>query len=214
MPIHIGSASDRATPEGLRKISSVAPAASASGHPTMATARIYGKVAVNATDMALLPAPAYYAGCRRLHMIRRPVASTAVLCLVITAALAAAETFGTGVSLSETTPIDRIIARPADFEGKTVKVEGTVSAVCTHMGCWMSLVPDGAKTDANLMIKVDDGVIVFPVSAKGKRAAAQGVVQRVSGDPEGQSAAAEHAKAQGKEAPVAWQIKATGAVVF
>jgi hypothetical protein len=61
------------------------------------------------------------------------------------------------------------------------------------------------------MIKVDDGVIVFPVSAKGKRAAAQGVVQRVGGDHESHSAAAEYAKAQGKEAPVAYQIKATGA---
>jgi hypothetical protein len=86
------------------------------------------------------------------------------------------------------------------------------------MGCWMALAPDqttqGAKDGSTLMIKVDDGVIVFPVSAKGKRAAAQGVVQRVGGDHESNSAAAEHAKAQGKEAPVAWQVKATGAVVY
>jgi hypothetical protein len=147
-------------------------------------------------------------------MIRRLIASTFVACAVVSTTVVAAEQFGAGVSLSDTTPIERIIARPADFEGKTVRVEGTVAAVCTHMGCWMSLVPDGAKGDANLMIKVDDGVIVFPVSAKGKRASAQGVVQRVSGDAEGQSAAAEHAKAQGKAAPVAWQIKATGAVVY
>jgi hypothetical protein len=127
----------------------------------------------------------------------------------------AADTYGAGVSLAETTPIDRIVARPADFEGKTVRVEGTVEAVCTHMGCWMALAPSPAKDGSTVMIKVDDGVIVFPVSAKGKRAAAQGVVQRVGADPEGQSAAAEHAKAQGKsEAPVAWQIKATGAIVY
>jgi hypothetical protein len=37
----------------------------------------------------------------------------------------------------------------------------------------------------------------------------------VTSDVEGQSAAAEHAKAQGKDAKsVAWQIKATGAVVY
>ena len=40
------------------------------------------------------------------------------------------------------------------------------------------------------------------------------VVQRVGGDHESHSAAAEHARAQGKDAPVAWQIKATGAVVY
>lgn len=149
-------------------------------------------------------------------MLRRLFTLTlaAMAALATVSGAAAPETFGTGVSLADTTPLDRIIARPADFEGKTVRVEGTVSAVCTHMGCWMALVPDAAKDGSNLMIKVDDGVIVFPVSAKGKRASAQGVVQRVSGDPEGQSAAAEHAKAQGKPAaPVAWQIKATGAIV-
>jgi hypothetical protein len=78
----------------------------------------------------------------------------------------------------------------------------------------MSLAPDAAHDGSTLLIKVDDGVIVFPVSAKGKRAAAQGVVQRVGADAEGQSAAAEAAKAQQKDAPVAWQLKATGAVVY
>jgi hypothetical protein len=78
----------------------------------------------------------------------------------------------------------------------------------------MALTPDKAGDSSTLMIKVDDGVIVFPVSAKGKRAAAQGVVQRVGGDHESHSAAAEHAKAQGKETPVSWQVKATGAVVY
>jgi hypothetical protein len=128
---------------------------------------------------------------------------------------AAPDSYGTGVSLTEPTDIGRILERPADFEGRTVRVEGTVSAVCTHMGCWMSLVPDGAKADSALLIKVDDGVIVFPVTAKGRRAAAQGVVQRVGGDPEGQSAAAEHAREAGAAAqPVSWQVKATGAIVY
>jgi hypothetical protein len=143
-------------------------------------------------------------------MIRRFVALTILAIAAGPIAAAAPDSFGTGVSLKDTTPIDRIIARPSDFEGKTVRVEGTISAVCTEM----ALAPDQAKDGSTLMIKVDDGVIVFPVSAKGKRAAAQGVVQRVGGDRESHSAAAEHAKAQGKEAPVAWQIKATGAVVY
>jgi Domain of unknown function (DUF4920) len=147
-------------------------------------------------------------------MIRRFVALTILALATVPIAAAAPESFGTGVSLKDTTPIDRIIARPSDFEGKTVRVEGTISAVCTEMGCWMALAPDQAKDGSALMIKVDDGVIVFPVSAKGKRAAAQGVVQRVGGNHESHSAAAEHAKAQGKEAPVAYQIKATGAIVY
>ena len=148
-------------------------------------------------------------------MIRRFIIALAIVpAAVASIAAAAPESFGSGVSLKESTPIERLIARPSEFEGKTVRVEGTISAVCTEMGCWMALAPDAAKDGSTLMIKVDDGVITFPVSAKGKRAAAQGVVQRVGGDHDSHSAAAEHAKAQGKDAPVAWQIKATGAVVY
>ena len=147
-------------------------------------------------------------------MIHRFVALAIVAIAAAPAAAAAPQNFGSGVSLKENTPMERIIARPSEFEGQTVRVEGTIAAVCTEMGCWMALAPDAAKDGSTMMIKVDDGVIVFPVSAKGKRAAAQGVVQRVGGDHESHSAAAEHAKAQGKEAPVAWQIKATGAVVY
>jgi hypothetical protein len=130
------------------------------------------------------------------------------------------KTFGAGVSLSEVTPIASLLQNPAAFEGKTVRVEGTVKAVCAHMGCWMALAPTGAADAAGptLRLKVDDGVIVFPVSAKGHKAAAQGVVERVkTGDTEGNEAAGEHAKAEGKAKPDAssqWHIKATGAVVY
>jgi hypothetical protein len=124
------------------------------------------------------------------------------------------ETYGAGVSLKETTPLAQLIDKPADFEGKTVRVEGVVTAVCMHMGCWMALTPDTSSADAKTMlIKVDDGVIVFPPSAKGKRAVAQGVIERIGGSREGQEAASEHAKSTGAS-KVAWQLKATGAMVY
>jgi hypothetical protein len=140
--------------------------------------------------------------------------------------------FGAGVSLTEVTPIARVLQDPASFEGQTVRVEGTVAAVCRHMGCWMSLAPTEAATGSpriapestvsvpaarTLRLKVDDGVIVFPVSAKGRRAAAQGVIQRVtSGDAEGNEAAGEHARAEGAAPRTAstWHLKVTGAVVY
>jgi hypothetical protein len=126
------------------------------------------------------------------------------------------ETFGKGVSLEQSTPLTRILERPADFEGKTVRVEGTVKAVCQHMGCWMAFSPDGETTDRTLLVKVDDGVIVFPITAKGRKAAAQGVIQRVAG-AEAKEAAAEHARAAGSAsatAPTSWHLKATGAIVY
>lgn len=128
------------------------------------------------------------------------------------------KTYGSGVSLSEVTPIAKLLESPAAFEGKTVRVEGTVTAVCAHMGCWMALAPADARADApTVRLKVDDGVIVFPVSAKGHRAVAQGVIERVAaGGAEAQEAAGEHARAEGKKASDAaqWHIKVTGAVVY
>ncbi len=144
-----------------------------------------------------------------------------VLSFISIAAIAtsaqAPQTFGAGVSLTESTPLARLLDKPSEFEGRTVRVEGTVKAVCAHMGCWMALAPETAKDDRTVLIKVDDGVIVFPVSAKGHRAAAQGVFQRIgAGDAEGREAASEHAKqtSSAADAQTMWQLKATGAIVY
>lgn len=146
--------------------------------------------------------------------VRVCLASLALVMALVSVRAQQPETFGAGVSLTETTPLVRLLDRPADFEGKTVRVEGVVTAVCMHMGCWMALTPQANSSDSRTMlVKVDDGVIVFPPSAKGRRAVAQGVIERIGGSREGQEAAAEHARSAGgaKSAPVAWQLKATGA---
>ena len=134
-----------------------------------------------------------------------------------TAAMDEPKKYGSGVSVKESTPIPSILADPGGFVGKTVRVEGTVTAVCAHEGCWMALSADGRPDGPTLRLKVDDGVIVFPVTAKGRKAAAEGVVERVGGSPDSHEAAAEHAK----QSPAAlaevsrhWQIKATGALVY
>jgi hypothetical protein len=89
------------------------------------------------------------------------------------------ETYGKGVSLTETTSIKEILARPDDFVGKTVRIEGPVLDVCPMKGCWMELgTPQGDGT-ASLRVKVEDGVIAFPVTAKGKLAVAEGTVEAI-----------------------------------
>jgi hypothetical protein len=139
-----------------------------------------------------------------------------VIALASPARMAAPATYGTGVSVSETTPLARVLEHPREFEGKTLKVEGVVTAVCSEMGCWMALGRDDKAKPDTLLIRVDEGVVVFPVSAKGHRAAVQGVLQRAGGDHHDREAAAEHAKAEGRmsEPAGAWQLKATGALVY
>lgn len=54
-----------------------------------------------------------------------------------------------------------------------VKVEGLINEVCPMRGCWLELkTADGLQ---KIRVKVTDGDIVFPLSAKGKNILAEGV---------------------------------------
>ena len=86
----------------------------------------------------------------------------------------AGKTFGAGVKLTETTSIDTILADPKAWNGKTVRVEGMITDVCPKRGCWMELA--GNAAGQKLRFKVTDGVMVFPMDAKGQRATAEGTV--------------------------------------
>ena len=102
----------------------------------------------------------------------------ALLAVPVLAAVSDDTKLGAGVSITEATPIATILARPDDFVGKTIRVDGVATAVCEDMGCWMSIASeaDAAKT---IRVKVEDGVIVFPMSAKGKKVSAEGVFEVV-----------------------------------
>lgn len=136
--------------------------------------------------------------------------AAAIVALVVPVA-AEEKKLGGGVTLTEATPIASLTAKPAEFVGKTVRIDGVATAVCEHMGCWMAIAPDGQPNAATVRIKVEDGVIVFPVTAKGKKVSAQGMFEEVK-DAEGKEAAGEHAKHDTK-ASKQYQIKATGAVI-
>lgn len=107
---------------------------------------------------------------------RLPLAAlVAVLAVAVpTRAEEPCTSLGKGVSLDTATPAATILAEPDAWAGKEVVVEGTVKDVCEKMGCWAELVADGADP---LRVKVKDGEIVFPVSARGARARAQGTVE-------------------------------------
>jgi hypothetical protein len=118
---------------------------------------------------------------------------------------------GAGVALKDTTPIAALLDTPADYVGKTVRIDGVATAVCTEMGCWMAVAPEGKGSGRTVRLKVEDGAIVFPVSAKGKKVSAEGVFEAV-GDDHAKHAAGEHAR-QDAKASAAYQLKATGALI-
>ncbi|MDQ3070817.1 MAG: DUF4920 domain-containing protein, partial [Acidobacteriota bacterium] len=93
---------------------------------------------------------------------------------------------------------------------------GTATAVCAHMGCWMAVSVSDKADAPTVRLKVEDGVIVFPVSAKGKAVSAEGTFERVPAtDADAKEAASEYAKSQAKpsDAATKYQLKATGAIV-
>ncbi|HJR59589.1 MAG TPA: hypothetical protein VJ813_09330 [Vicinamibacterales bacterium] len=143
----------------------------------------------------------------------KAVICAAVLALAGAGASGEETKLGAGVSLKEATPIKALVETPADFVGKTIRVDGVATAVCEAMGCWMAVAPDGDPKGPTVRLKVEDGVIKFPVTAKGKKVSAEGVFEEIgAGDEHGKEAAGEHGK-HDSHASKKYQIKATGAVV-
>lgn len=84
------------------------------------------------------------------------------------------KTYGDGITQGESVNIADLIADPDKYAGKHVRVEGTVADVCPKRGCWFEMA--GEKPGDKMRFKVRDGVMTFPLDAKGKYAVAEGVV--------------------------------------
>ena len=129
--------------------------------------------------------------------------------------------FGAGVTQKDAVAIGDLYATPEKFTGKTVRVDGVITDVCTEMGCWLAIT---SEQDKGLIVrlKVDHNAgIMFPVEAKGKKVSAEGVFEKIAaGDKEGNEAAREQVEAQKAPAGKAdafgksYQLKGLGAYVY
>lgn len=102
------------------------------------------------------------------------VVTAAAVALAIAFTGCGSTKYGKELTLREATPIAAIIANPATYDGKRVVVEGTITEVCEMMGCWIMI--QGGNEKEAVRFKVEDGVIEFPTSVKGKTARAEGIV--------------------------------------
>ena len=151
-----------------------------------------------------------------MHRMTRHAITLVLVAIVFGVAAQAAETkYGAGVSIATATPIKELYASPEKFVGKTLRVDGIVTAVCTEMGCWLAL-GEVDNPDQAVRFQADhDGKIVFPITLKGKQASAEGVFIKIAaGDKEATEAAGEHAASQPKAADFGrlYQFQVTGAV--
>ncbi len=92
--------------------------------------------------------------------------------ILIPGAQAADKIFGERPALKNTVKISAILDAPEKYLGKVIQVEGIVMDVCPMRGCWMKVKSDRKKE--NLFIKVNDGEMVFPMSARGKNTVIKG----------------------------------------
>ena len=124
--------------------------------------------------------------------------------------------YGKGVSLAKATPIAELVAHPADYLGKAVRVDGVVTGVCEKRGCWIQLTDPAASK--GIRLKVEDGEIVFPMAAMGKKASAEGVLEAIHVTEAQAGAMAKEHAGEGAEgmpkAGTSYQIKGTGAVIY
>lgn len=104
---------------------------------------------------------------------------TVVLLLLMVSPILAGKgkSYGEPLTGSDVTAISELMANPEPYLGKTVRVEGLITGVCEKRGCWITLASD--EEFQELRIKARDGVIVFPVQAKGKKAIAEGVFTKI-----------------------------------
>jgi hypothetical protein len=100
----------------------------------------------------------------------------AVALLLIATAATAKEVVKRGDAIAadaKTTPLADVIKNPEAYTKNAVVVEGKIDKVCSMKGCWMQLVPEGAKEGVRVTFK-DYGFFV-PKDSKGWKARAAGV---------------------------------------
>jgi hypothetical protein len=140
--------------------------------------------------------------------------------LALTLVSAADLKLGKPLTQKEPLPLATVLAKPADYVGKTVQVKGKITEVCEMMGCWIDLTNDAGQ---RLRIKVNDGEIEFPKDSAGKTAVAEGRFDKIELTKEQAVARAEEeAKDKGKTFDPAsvksgvtiYQIQGSGAVIF
>lgn len=127
---------------------------------------------------------------------------------------------GAPLTLKSQTPIKELLASADQYVGKVVQVKGKVTEVCEMMGCWTNLVDADGKM---IKVKVNDGEIVFPKTAVGRTAIAEGTLKKFDLTKEQALARAKHeAEEQGRKfnpesvkgGMTIYQIQGTGAVLL
>ena len=80
---------------------------------------------------------------------------------------------GAAIGDSKKVKLNKVLADPAKFSGKMVRVEGVIVRSCKMEGCWAELAQD--KTSKSVRVKMKDHAFFIPLQSAGAKARAEGI---------------------------------------
>ena len=90
-----------------------------------------------------------------------------------------------------TVKLEKLLASPAEYDGKTIGLEGTVRKACQRKGCWMELAT--AEKGQGVRVTFKDYGFFVPLDSAGSSAKLEGTVKAAELAPE----RAEHYQSEG-----------------
>jgi len=115
---------------------------------------------------------------RRLYPILAPALVAFSLIIgtgVASRSSTAADPFRAGapITVKKSARIDKLARHPEKFEGRVLKLEGTVKSVCQDRGCWVDIQD---ASGMSFMAKSLDETILLPKDCQGRKVIVQGIV--------------------------------------
>jgi hypothetical protein len=80
--------------------------------------------------------------------------------------------YGAGITLSELSDFEDVLARPEHYAGSPVLIRGRISDVCQRKGCWTVL----SQGDEQVRVRFKDYGFFLPRDCSGKQAYVEGLV--------------------------------------
>ncbi len=74
----------------------------------------------------------------------------------------------------EVVALSTIVQSAKDYDGKVVRTEGTISAVCKKMGCWIEIASEGT---GEVRVPMAGHAYFLPEEVKGKKATVEGTIE-------------------------------------
>jgi hypothetical protein len=83
---------------------------------------------------------------------------------------------GAAITVKKPVDIEHLAAHPQRYVGRTVRLEGTVKAVCQGKGCWVEVASGKGRS---FLAKSLDESVLLPKDCVGRKVVVQGVVTKL-----------------------------------